>query len=73
VNRERRRIYAIGGNVTQAVSMSIVGFSETDGRMRLEAPPDFPGAPAWFSVLRLKPNDAGEASLDAAFQANPIS
>jgi hypothetical protein len=73
VNRERRRIYAIGGNVTQAVSMSIVGFSETDGRMRLETPPEFPGAPAWFAVLRLKPNDAGEASLDAAFQVNPIS
>lgn len=68
VDEERGRLYAIGGNVAQAVSMSIVGLTG-EAHRRLEAPPDFPGARAWFGVLRLSVEGSGTARLEDAFAA----
>jgi hypothetical protein len=65
------RLYAIGGNVVQAVTMSIIGFSTDNGRIRLDTPPEHPGAGNWFAVLRLNKLDAGPANLDAALQTSP--
>ncbi len=67
VDMDRGRIYAIGGNVVQAVTMTILGFTLDGDRMRLETPPEHPGAPRWFAILRLNLPDAGSADLDSAF------
>lgn len=66
IDLARQRIYAIGGNVVQAVTMTIVGYTSEDGRMRMEAPPEHPGAPRWVAVLRLNMPDAGPADLETA-------
>lgn len=66
VDHDRKRLYAIGGNVVQAVTLSILGFEAEDNRMRLETPPEHPGAPRWFAVLRLRAPGAGEADFSAA-------
>ncbi len=71
VDRNRGRIYAIGGNVVQAVTMTILGFTMDGDRMRLETPPEHPGAPRWFAVLRLNFPDAGSADLDSAIGELP--
>lgn len=67
VDPGRRRVYGIGGNVVQAVSMTIFGYSGDDEHIRLEASPEFPGARSWFATLRLNVANAGDASLEAAF------
>lgn len=69
IDESRRRIYAIGGNVAQAVSMTIAGYTGDPGHVALEAPPANPGARTWFGMLRLNIANAGDASLEAAFSA----
>lgn len=68
VDPARHRLYGIGGNVVQAVSMTIFGYSGDDQHIRLEASPEFPGARSWFAALRLNVANAGDASLEAAFE-----
>ena len=56
-----RRLYAIGGNVANAVSLTIVA-TDAGGHPRPRA--TLPGAHRWFSVLRPRMAASGAPSLD---------
>lgn len=56
-----QRLYAIGGNVANAVSLTIVA-TDADGRPRPR--PALPGAHRWFTVLRPRMAPHGNPSLD---------
>lgn len=55
----RRRLYAIGGNVNHAVTLSVVA-TDADGRPLAER--DVAGAHRWFAVL--KPRAGGQVAHD---------
>ncbi|MCE7031824.1 DUF2272 domain-containing protein [Lysobacter sp. GX 14042] len=56
-----RRLYAIGGNVANAVSLTVVATDDA-GRPRPQA--ELPGAHRWFSVLRPRMAASGTPGLD---------
>ena len=55
------RLYAIGGNVANAVSLTVVA-TDASGRPRPQSM--LPGAHRWFTVLRPRMAAAGNPSLD---------
>lgn len=57
----RRRIYAIGGNIAQAVTLSIIA-SDAGGRPLVER--DVAGASRWFAVLKPRQLGAMSHTLD---------
>src|SRR5690606_14044429 len=56
-----RRVYAIGGNVANAVSLTVVA-TDAEGRPRPQSA--LPGAHRWFTVLRPRMPAEGSPSLD---------
>lgn len=56
-----RRLYAIGGNVANAVSLTVVA-TDAEGRPRRQEA--LPGAHRWFAVLRPRTAPGGDPSLD---------
>lgn len=56
---DRRRLFAIGGNVNQAVTLSIIA---TDAKGRPLTDRDIVGAHRWFAVL--KPRSGGKVAHD---------
>lgn len=58
---ERRRLYAIGGNVNHAVTLSVIA---TDGKGRLMTDRDIIGAHRWFAVLKPRQGGAPAHDLD---------
>lgn len=68
----RGRLYAIGGNVAQAVTLSVIG-THADGRLMGE--PDVVGARRWFAVLRFRgvPDPAHDLDCTPAILGLPDS
>lgn len=60
-DQPRQRIYAIGGNVAQAVTLSIIA-SDANGRPLVER--DLAGASRWFAVLKPRQLGAMSHTLD---------
>jgi len=56
-----RRLYAIGGNVANAVSLTVVA-TDAEGRPRRQEV--LPGAHRWFALLRPRMAASGNPSLD---------
>lgn len=60
-DQKQQRIYAIGGNVAQAVTLSVIA-SDTNGRPLVDR--DVAGASRWFAVLKPRQLGAMSHTLD---------
>lgn len=72
VDTRNRRVYAIGGNVLNAVSLTMLDLVEdvrAPSKLRVHTAQDQPGAARWFVVLKF--NKAGSDARSASIDKSP--